>query len=373
MREGRLNVAVLGPVYADSFAENIAESFVAEGIGCTLVDTRGLLTRSPRIRGWKRTMLYTVEQAALKCELGRRTLQDRAIEARLAMSEPDLVLSVDAYLLPAQIERWRALTSRATWALWYPDPVVNLGPHVAVQAPYDALFFKDGHIVDLWSRRTALSVHYLPEACNPIWHRTETPTTPEEHDQYACDIVVVGNIYPYREHILDRLPPSINLRIYGNLSRYVRSERVRRAYTGRYVTKREKALAFGRAKIVLNTLHYGEIRSLNARLFEATACGGFVLTHASPALDQCFVPGEEVIAFETPAELVDAISAYLADDETRRRVAARGQQRSHQDHTYAHRLREILGICHLSADTSLIAAARDGARLGAGDQLRPTR
>jgi spore maturation protein CgeB len=217
-----------------------------------------------------------------------------------------------------------------------------------------------------------LSVHYLPEACNPIWHRTETPTTREEHDEYACEVVVVGNIYPYREHILDRLPPAINLRIYGNLSRYVRSERVRKAYTGRYVTKREKALAFGGAQIVLNTLHYGEIKSLNARLFEATACGGFVLTHASPVLDQCFVPGEEVIAFETPSELVEAISVYLADDETRRRVAAQGQQRSHQDHTYGQRLREILGVCHLTADTSLTSAARSRARLGAGSQVRAT-
>jgi hypothetical protein len=32
-----------------------------------------------------------------------------------------------------------------------------------------------------------------------------------------------------------------------------------------------------------------------------------------------------------------------------------------------------LGVCHLSADTSLTSGARDGARLGAGSQVRATR
>jgi spore maturation protein CgeB len=56
-------------------------------------------------------------------------------------------------------------------ALWFPDAVSNLGRQMMLMAPYSALFFKDPLLVQRLRDTLGLPVWYLPEACNPRWHR----------------------------------------------------------------------------------------------------------------------------------------------------------------------------------------------------------
>ena len=60
-------------------------------------------------------------------------------------------------------------------ALWFPDAVANLGRALMLMAPYDALFFKEPHLVDRLRAMLDLPVYYLPEACNPRCHRPTVP------------------------------------------------------------------------------------------------------------------------------------------------------------------------------------------------------
>jgi spore maturation protein CgeB len=278
-----------------------------------------------------------MERVAKEFKFGRRVLFDGPVETLLRAAEPEVVISIDGYLQPSQVERWRVLSPNARWVLWYPDHLANLGAQYALAAPYDVLFFKDRHLVDILTSRAGLPAEYLPEACNPSRHRTESFASPAEEKRYSCDVTLAGNLYPYRARVLAQLPTSIDLRLYGNLTRLTTHPRVRAAFTGRYVTGREKALAFRGAKIVLNTLHLGEIRSVNARLFEAAGCGAFVITQSSPVLSELFRPGKEVVAVDTANEMRDAIEHYIHSDE-RHAIAAAGQARAHGEHTYDNRL-----------------------------------
>jgi spore maturation protein CgeB len=277
-------------------------------------------------------------------------LVDRPIEHQLDRSDPLLVISVWSYFSPAQIERWRKLTPRATWVFWYPDHLANLGAHRVFLAPYDHLFFKEPHLVDLLSTRTRLPVHMLADACNPDHHRSEEPRDEVERRHYRCDVAVAGNVYPYRLLVMEAIPEGIDLRIYGNPRQSMPSgfDRFAQAHTGEYVAGRTKALAFRGAKIVLNTMHYGEIRGVNARLFEATGCGGFVLSHSGPEIAQYYEPGVEIVTFDSRKELGEAINHYLGADDERRRIAEAGQARAHRDHTYPVRLGELLQIVGLA-------------------------
>ena len=63
-------------------------------------------------------------------------------------------------------------------AYWSPDPVTSLGRSLMLLAPYDAIFFKEPHIVDRLRAMTDLPVYYLPEACNPRWHQPGRPGRP---------------------------------------------------------------------------------------------------------------------------------------------------------------------------------------------------
>jgi spore maturation protein CgeB len=111
-----------------------------------------------------------------------------------------------------------------------------------------------------------------------------------------------------------------------------------------YVAEEEKAKAFGAAKIVLNTLTYKDTDSVNCRLFEATGCGGFVLTENRPAVQDFFEPGREVATFDSRAELLQKVRHYLACPEEREAIAEAGCRRAHREHTYEIRLRRLLRI-----------------------------
>jgi spore maturation protein CgeB len=334
---------VIGPDYLDAFASNIAAGLRSWGITTAVIDPNAGFIRPGTMDAYS-PYGAVMGEVIRRMPRAQRLLIDRPIERALRQSAPTLVISVWSQFTPRQIERWRTLTPNATWVFWYPDHLANLGAHRVLLAPYDHLFFKEPHLVDVLSSRTRLRVHMLAQACNPDHHHTETPVSEEERRRYDCDVAVAGNLYPYRLLVMAGIPNDVTLHIYGNprIGAPPGFDRIARAITREYVAGRTKALAFGGARIVLNTMHYAEIRGVNARLFEGTACGGFVLSHAGPEVDKYFKPGTEIATFDSQAELADAIHHYLRADDERRSIAEAGQARAHLDHTYHQRLGQLL-------------------------------
>lgn len=335
-------VAVVGHFHSDSFAENIYLSLTEMGHRSVAIETR----RAPG-KGVSRSLailkpLRMGEDLALRSRCVR-ALADHRVESQLEAAEPDLVISTNGYLYPDQLERWRSRTPAARWALWYPDHLANLGAQRCLEAPWDTLFFKDPYLVERLSAFTTLRVHVLPEACLPSRHRTYEHVSREERTRYACDVALGGNLYPYRVRVLETLPP-LSLKLYGNPPGYLAPERIRRAYTGEYVTGRAKFLAYTQASIVLNTLHYAEVDSANARLFEAAGCGAFIISHRTPGVTAAFSAGEELVAVDSAEEMNEAIVQYLKSPQDRRAMAAAAQHRAHTEHTYERRLRTLMEL-----------------------------
>src|SRR5207244_35692 len=95
-------------------------------------------------------------------------------------------------------------------ALWFPDAISNLGRARCLTAPYTTLFFKDPLLVRRLRDTVGLPVEYLPEACNPRWHRPIGEAGVEPH------IAVVGNTYVTRLLLIRRLQAAgIPLVIHG--------------------------------------------------------------------------------------------------------------------------------------------------------------
>ncbi len=343
-----VDAVVIGPDHLDAFATNIAAGLRSIGLTARVVDPR------PRqvVRGPSR-LAVTARAVGLEAVRRVEPLQryvDRRVERELAEADPQLVISVWSDFGPAQVERFRRRTPRARWAFWYPDHVANLGAHRLLLAPYDHFFFKEPHLVDQLAARTSLPVSFLPEAANPDHHRTEHPVDDAEARRYECDVAVAGNLYPYRLLAMEAIPGEVTMHIYGNRGRPLpsRFDRFERARTDEYVAGRTKALAFLGAKIVLNTIHYAEFRGVNCRLFEATACGGFVICHSGAGVGDFFESGAEVVTVDRKAELADGIRYYLDAPDERSRIARAGQARAHRDHTFPRRLTELLEVARRS-------------------------
>lgn len=77
----------------------------------------------------------------------------------------------------------------------------------------------------------------------------------------------------------------------------------------------------------------------SGRLFEAAACGTPVLSDDWDGLDQFFRPGEEVIVVRCAEDVAGALGM---SDEQRTRIARRARERTLDEHTAAHRARELV-------------------------------
>jgi len=187
--------------------------------------------------------------------------------------------------------------------------------------------------------------HYLPEACNPRMHRP-LEVLPADAEPYRCDLMIAGTLHYYRQEILRQVVQrrqNINLRIWGSRPDWL-MDKLPGLHMGRLVHGDDKVRAILSAKVCLNTLHYAEVNSLNCRAFELAGCGGFQLVTDVPVLKEHFEPGIEVATYSSIDELIEKLDYYLRNPEIAAAIAARGRARAHAEHTYEHRLRELLRI-----------------------------
>jgi len=100
---------------------------------------------------------------------------------------------------------------------------------------------------------------------------------------------------------------------------------------------------YRRAKIALNV--HAEVSGRHAsifRMFEITGAGAMLLTDARPNMSEFFFPGCEAATFENVNDCVDKIMYYLQHDAEREEIANKGQQRTLAEHTFEHRILELL-------------------------------
>lgn len=329
-----MRVGIIGPVYQDSFAENIAMGLETLGASAHHL---GPARYSSRRKNVHRGVNLLTQAFPATLEFTQRRLAGKASELEL-----DAVISVQAWLFPSTVTTIRR--SGAKVCLWYPDAVSNLPTSVA-SIPFDAIFSKEPTLVDKLSRMLRLPMHYLPQGCNPAWHRVAS-----DADDGPCEaaghIVVAGNIYGTRARLLSLLlDHQVPLRIYGQpIPRWITDERIRMAHTGRYIARTEKARVFRRAAGVLNSMHPAEIDGVNSRLFEAAGCGAAVLTEHRREVPNLFRPDYEVLSFHDFDELLAHIKMLANTPEAAHALGDAATARAHADHTYDKRLARLLEI-----------------------------
>ena len=133
-----MRVGVIGPVAPDYFADNVGEAL--QHLGHTVTQL-GAARFNPRGR-----LLGTLSELAGQAapSIDERVQQRIVLSAMKA--ECDVIINLDARLMPRIVVQLKAAGLRV--AFWFPDAVSNLGRQLMLLAPYDALFFKEPHLVD---------------------------------------------------------------------------------------------------------------------------------------------------------------------------------------------------------------------------------
>lgn len=103
--------------------------------------------------------------------------------------------------------------------------------------------------------------------------------------------------------------------------------------------------ALARSKVTLNRhINVAENNANNMRLYEATGVGSLLITDHKDNLGELFEIGKEVVAYSSAEEAAELIRYYLAHPDQAQAIASAGQARTLREHTYLHRMEELMRI-----------------------------
>ncbi len=202
--------------------------------------------------------------------------------------------------------------------LWYPDDVLIM-PHAQEDLryggyAYDHVYYVNQAGLDTLRHMGISHCSFLPVATDPAVYRY-LPGTEKKYD-----VVFVGNIYPNRRDLLERLKKRFNV----------------------FATKafmEDMVRIFNEAKIVLN-LGVGN-NGYNLRVFEALGCRSFLLSNEINREDMLFEDRKHLVYFNENT-IEDLIRYYLDHDEEREAIAENGYREVCAKHTFKHRVNQML-------------------------------
>ncbi len=212
---------------------------------------------------------------------------------------------------------------------------------------YTRVFCQGTEYVDILRRLGVAGVELLPMACDPVVHRRVDVAT--EDGAFASEVAFVGSWYENRANVL-RSVAHRPLAIWGpGWRRRELPSALQACVRGAHTPPEEWVRIYSASQIVL-ALHYVDpegrypVHQASPRVFEAMACGAFVLTDRQLDVLALFRDGEHLVSFTDGYDLDRKIAYYLDHGEERRRIAAAGHDEVLRNHTYPHRVRRLLNV-----------------------------
>ncbi|MGV3540946.1 MAG: CgeB family protein [Rufibacter sp.] len=255
--------------------------------------------------------------------------------------QPDIFLTIYGQNHDAATLQELKLKGIVTVCWWLNDPFDLAYQHIPAHL-YDFFFSNSSGTQGVYQHYQVKNCHYLPVGIDPDVHR------PSATNEKKYDIVFAGDWHPVREKLISQLIPHFQIALAGPWKRKIAKESPLRPHFVNmgYFTPAEMSAFFSQARIVLN-LHtwYGRWSyGVNPRLFEANGCQAFQICDRKDDIKDLYEPGKEIILYDRIEEIPDLFNHYLQQPALRDSIAAQGYARTLKDHTYVHRMQELLEI-----------------------------
>jgi spore maturation protein CgeB len=272
--------------------------------------------------------------------LRRAGLQDRLARAIASAAPAAVVVLEDCHLEPELVD-WIKRGSGATWAGWFCDTCRPPDKVRSLASAYDLVFVADSESVSELAGRGQRPVRYLPPGCDPSIHRPM-----RARDRFRANVVFVGTATPHRERLLSELV-EYGLAVWGP---GWRRTKLRDYCRGELLAHSDYVRAYAGASVAINLVwggvdaQSGEGHGCNRRLFELAAIGVPQVVEDSPDLHRHFREGSEILVSRTSTDLRQLTAEALHDRAWAEQVAAGWRQRALSEHTYMHRMIELLQL-----------------------------
>ncbi len=274
--------------------------------------------------------------------------------------EPDLILTVQGYVIPRQI-LVELRKRHAPLAVWFMDEPYDTARSCEFGKYYTHVFLQERASLEHHRRWGNPNSFYLPHGCDP--REVQAAAGPDDPEM-ARQVALVGSPFRRRRELLAALGrEGIEVEVVGNgwdqadlrkaapagaAGQSQESSRVRRTMslrdTSRYYRRTRINLTCHRREdeVAASALPITAV-SPNCSVFYLAGSRAFQLVDDSRAeLGEFFVPGQEVITYRDPGDCAEKIRYYLENEPESRAVAQAAYERAVREHTYAHRLEVLL-------------------------------
>jgi spore maturation protein CgeB len=340
---GQLRIAVVGPIYGGSLPITRYAVSALESLGHQV----RWLDHSVHATSYHQLELLNNSQHRLALQSKYAEMLSRVTMAQLAEDPPDLVLSLaQAPLILPMLEHLRR--KRFLTAMWFVENYRHLTYWQQLAAGYDFWFvIQQEPCIASLKQAGAKEVRYLPVAADPSVHRP-LELTQAEREEYGSDVSFVGAGYANRREIFPRLlGHNWKFKLWGNEWDGADDLTSVLQRNGARIDTDTCQKVFNASAVNLNLHSWAgtgldpEGDFVNPRTFELAACGAFQLTDRRSLLPEVLT-ADEVATVSSPDELPAEITRWLREPEQRVAMAAQARQRVLAEHTYEHRMRDLL-------------------------------
>ncbi len=270
---------------------------------------------------------------------------NKALVHRAKSLRPDLCLVVGGHrVLPETVSGISRIGIKIV--LWTTDVPIDFKNILDAAPNYGHLYCAGTEALDIFKAKGLGSASWLPFACDPSMH-TKLELTATDRQLWSCDVVFVGSYYPNRARVLEGIA-DLNLGIWGPYwNKLPLQSPLKAMATDIKMNYDQWVKVYNAAKIAI-VVHYEDplvpCHQVSPKLFEAMACGVFVLTDRQRDVQGLFKDGQHLVFFDGPQDLRTKIEYYLAHEDERRMIAENGYHEVRKAHTYEHRIRSIIDL-----------------------------
>jgi len=230
--------------------------------------------------------------------------------------------------------------------LWTIDPPLYFQPIIDVAPCYDHIFCQGTEAVELLDKAGIKGSCWLPVACDPDIHRP-VMLSEREREAYGHDVVFVGSYYQNRAELFAKIA-GFDLALWGpGWSALAEGSPLVSKIRGAHTPPSEWLKIYSACKIAL-VIHYQSpqnsfpVYQASPRIFEAMACGCFVISDRQRDVFSLFEDGKHLVGFDNPNDLIEKINYYLSHHEEREEIAGRGREEVLKHHTYVDRIKKLI-------------------------------
>ena len=358
-QSGRLHVAVVGPIYGGSLpiTGHVTRALEALGHRVTWID------HSVHHRSYEAFAVFKDTRHRLSMQSRFADVLSMSTLTSLAEDPPDLVLAMaQAPLTLAALEHLRR--KKFLTAMWFVENFRHLTYWQQLAPGYDYWFvIQQAACQEALRRAGAPHVAYLPMAADPAIHRPLIVTDDERHE-FGADVSFVGAGYTNRRTLLPQwLSSEWSFKLWGNEWDGASALQGVLQRQGARIDTDTCLKVFNATTINLN-LHSCSGEGLdpdadfvNPRTFELAACGAFQVSDRRALMPALFAE-QEVVQFDRPGDVPGLLRRWLHDGAGRQAIAAAARQRVLREHTYEHRMKDLLSEVGLRQPDRLGAVLR---------------